>query len=199
MHLNVMKELDEVGAVYKDGHFVYGGGKHGPNFLRFDALLAKPQLLNAIGGQLVSQFPGMGITRLTSNQTELCMALAEAGAENLGVITGYEEDLEEQLTLVVNDDVISGAAVRVVVEEARSHGARVAGASVIVDQGNVTAGQCDVPYLTSLASAYREAYDPVDCELCLYEIPIVGNVARGSEFKLSHPDYVGGFVELDVS
>ncbi len=43
--MKVMDELSDAGAVLQGNHFVYKSGKHGPDFIRIDALLFNDDLL----------------------------------------------------------------------------------------------------------------------------------------------------------
>lgn len=56
--MDVLKELDRVGAVLLDRHFVYKSKKHGSGYINMDPLFPDVGLVSSICAQLVQPFEG---------------------------------------------------------------------------------------------------------------------------------------------
>jgi orotate phosphoribosyltransferase len=109
---------------------------------------------------------------------------------------GFSDVLEESEVLVVEDLLTTGGSVKKVCDQVASCGGTVSGVSVIVNRGGITAEQLGVPRLESLAQVSFTAVNEAECELCANHVPIVEDIGHGGEYKLTHPDYAGGYVKL---
>jgi orotate phosphoribosyltransferase len=194
--MNVLKELDAAGAVLLGKHFVYTSGKHGPDFVRIDALLSDDDLFNRICRELVQSYADYEVEAVTACKDDRCNKLAYISAEHLGVEAGSGESLGGKRTLVVEDVLTTGGSVADICSEATLFGAYVIGASVICNRGGVTPEQLGVARLDTLVTVSMDAFNPEDCGLCANEIPIVDDVGRGATFKQNNPDHAGGYESL---
>jgi orotate phosphoribosyltransferase len=210
--LDVLKELDRVGAVQLDGHFVYKSKKHGSGYINMDPLFPDVGLVSSMCAQLIRPFEGEFETVAGPATGGVVLAFACAmqthsrrpaavwadknGDEFAFERAGFTDHLTGKRVLVVEDLLTTGGSVLKVCREAEKHGAEIVGVSVICNRGGVTADQLEVPRLEALASVNFSAIDPDDCELCESGVPIVEDIGHGSNYKAEHPDYKGGYIKL---
>lgn len=214
--MDVMQELNDAGAVYQDNHFVYVSGKHGPGYINPDMLFSNLQLLKALCELLANPFRDDNVSVVVGAATG-GIPLAVLTALNFGVPimgyppalwadktgdgfaferAGFADNLRRERVLVVEDLLTTGGSVAKVCREVEKHEGEIVGVSAICNRGGVTAEQLGVPRLESLAQVNFTAVEKTECELCRSEVPIVEDVGHGSEYKLAHPDYEGGYIKL---
>jgi orotate phosphoribosyltransferase len=210
--LDALKELDRVGAVLINRHFVYKSGRHGPSYINMDPLFPDTALVSSICAELVRPFEG-GFDTVASPATGgVVLAFASAmqasgdkpaavwadkdGDEFVFERAGFTSHLAGKRVLVVEDLLTTGSSVLKVCREAEKHGAEIVGVSAICNRGNITAELLGAPRLEVLASVDFVAVDPIYCELCADGIPIVEDIGHGSSYRARHPDYRGGFIKL---
>ena len=58
MSSNVLEQLDQLGAVLLDRHFVYKSGKHGPGYINPDLIFSNLALASDLASQLALPFAG---------------------------------------------------------------------------------------------------------------------------------------------
>lgn len=215
--MDAIRELTNAGAVYKDRHFVYVSGKHGPGYINMDMVFPDLYLLTGLCRALGKPFredevhvvagPATGgitlavLTSLGLSNGNAALAPAAVWADKGGNDFVFERAsfpvrLRYARVLVVEDLLTTGGSVAKVCREVERHEGTIVGVSVIVNRGGVTAEQLGVPRLEALASVSFEAIDEKDCPLCVDGVPIVEDIGHGAEYKLAHPDYEGGYVRL---
>ncbi len=210
--MNILDELERIGAVLLDQHFVYKSGKHGPGYLNMDPLFPNVELVTALCSELVRPFeedfdtvasPATGGVILsfacasqTPGKRPAAVWADKDGPDFRFERAGFVDHLRGKRVLVVEDLLTTGSSVIKVCREAERHGAEIIGVSVICNRGGVTAEQLGVPRLESLASVSFAAVDPAECELCEYRAPIVEDIGHGATYKAKHPDYQGGYTKL---
>jgi orotate phosphoribosyltransferase len=210
--MDVLKELDRVGAVLLERHFVYRSGKHGSGYINLDPLFPEVALISSIGAELVRPFEGEFDTVASPATGGVVLAFASAMQASGGRASavwadksgdgfaferaGFVDHLTGKRVLVVEDLLTTGGSVIKVCREAAEHGAELIGVSAVCNRGGVTAEQLGVPRLEALASVSFAATDPSECELCESGTPIVEDIGHGSEYKAAHPDYKGGYIKL---
>jgi orotate phosphoribosyltransferase len=210
--MDVLRELDRVGAILLDRHFVYKSGKHGSGYINMDPLFPEVELVQAICAELVRPFDGSFETVAGPATGGIVLAFAAAGqAERSGVgavwadktadgfafeRAGFVQRLTGRRVLVVEDLLTTGGSVAAVCREVTRHGGELVGASVICNRGQVTAEQIGVPRLEALATVQFEAVDAERCPLCAAAVPIVVDIGHGAAYRADHPDYPGGYVNL---
>jgi orotate phosphoribosyltransferase len=210
--MDVLSELDRVGAILLDRHFVYKSGKHGSGYINMDPLFPDVELVAAICAELVRPFEGSFDSVAGPATGGIVLAFAAAGqAGRAGVRAvwadktadgfaferaGFLGHVSGRRVLVVEDLLTTGGSVAAVCREVVRHGGELVGASVICNRGAVTAGQIGVPRLESLATVNFEAVDPQRCPLCAAGVPIVADIGHGAAYQAEHPDHPGGYVTV---
>lgn len=223
MSLDILAELEKAGAVLLNRHFVYKSGKHGSGYINMDPLFPNIRLVETLGQKLVSQFHSSWVeygkpsvdTVIAPATGGILLAYAAAKAWHRAYEgppravwadkkgdnfvferAGFTEHLKDKKVLVVEDLLTTGSSVIKVCREAEKHGAEIIGVSAICNRGGVTAEDLGVPHLETLASVSFEAIDAVVCPLCAHGVAIVEDIGHGSEYKLEHPNYKGGYAKL---
>lgn len=191
--MDVLEELNQSGALWLGRHFVYTGGQHGPDFVRIEALLAKPVLLGKLCAELVVPFSNSGVEKVTACTDDRCKQLARFCAKSLGIEVGSGTQLHGRQTFVAEDVLTTGGSVIQLCRQAEAYGAQIVGVGVICNRGGITAERLGVPRLESLASIDLVAMDPEHCVLCTQGQPIVEDVGQGTRFRQEHPEYPGGY------
>jgi len=210
--LNVLQELDRVGAVLLDRHFVYNSNRHGSGYINMDPLFPNTGLVASICAQLVRPFEGDFDTVVSPATGGVVLAFASASqtpgkkpaavwADKSGddfrfERAGFVAHLRGKRVLVVEDLLTTGGSVIKVCREAEQHGAEIIGVSVICNRGGIAAEQLGVSRLVALASVNFAAAVPFECDLCATGVPIVEDIGHGMKYKAEHPDYTGGFIKL---
>jgi orotate phosphoribosyltransferase len=209
--LDVLAELDRVGAILLDRHFVYKSGKHGSGYINMDPLFPDVALVSAICAELVRPFAGEFDTVASPATGGVVLAFAaasQAGSDVAAVWAdkseqgfaferaGFAQHLTGKRVLVVEDLLTTGGSVIGVCREVERHGGTLVGVSAICNRGGVTAARLGVPRLEALATVSFEAVAAQECPLCAARVPIVEDIGHGAEYKAQHPDHPGGYVTL---
>jgi orotate phosphoribosyltransferase len=185
--LDILAELDRVGAILLDRHFVYKSGKHGSGYINMDPLFPDVALVSAIAAELVRPFAG---------EFDTVASPATGGVGFAFERAGFAHHLTGKRVLVVEDLLTTGGSVIGVCREVERHGGTLVGVSAICNRGGVTAAQLGVPRLEALATVSFEAVAAQECPLCAARVPIVEDIGHGAEYKAQHPDHPGGYVTL---
>ena len=221
--MDVLRELQRLGAVYLDKHFVYARGKHGSGYICMDPMFTDPVLMQEVGNQLVAPFkdgsfdvivaPATGGVALGAYtavaydhgggfrpSTRVPFVWADKAADNDFVFErlGFAQQLSGKRVLIVEDLLTTGGSVLRVRKAAEECGAEIIGVSAVCNRGGVTDEMLGVPRLTSLATVDFDAFDPDSCPFCEDSVPIVVDapLGHGAAYKAEHPDYSGGYAEL---
>jgi len=213
---SVMGELERVGAIYTERHFVYKSGMHGSGYINMDPIYTRPSIMTGIGRGLLMPFdeamfdtiaaPAVGgVALVTYVGVEALIRYGDRGsivwADKQGDTfkferAGFVERIRGKRVLVVEDLLTTGGSVAKVCRDVENHDGFVVGVSAIVNRGGVTAEQLGVPHLAALAEVNFEAVDVQDCELCAKHVPIVRDVGHGLAFENDNPRYKGGYETL---
>lgn len=221
--LDVMAELDRVGAILLDRHFVYKSEKHGPGYINMDPMFPYAAMVYEFCGQMMEFFKeeflrddDKRITAVVAPATggivlaEFCALYAHQawgisvmavwadkdGKEFVFERDGFIQHLEGKYVLAVEDLATTGGSVEKVCRLAEAHSATIAGVALVCNRGGVTEIKMGVPRVESLAEVNFSAVDADECELCAAGVPIIEDIGHPSEFRDAHPDYPGGFVPL---
>jgi len=208
--MDVLAELEKIGAVFTGKHFIYVSGKHGTGYINMDIMFPHVGLVAELCKELTAPF---------KDQFDVIAAPATGGIE-LGVLSafvsgtpgvwadkdgdggfvferaGFIEQVKGKRVLVVEDLLTTGGSVEKVCREVEKVGGTVIGVSVVCNRGGVTAEQLSVPRLATLATVNFTASEAVDCDACANVVPIVEDMGHGDEYKKAHPEYEGGYVKL---
>lgn len=208
--VNLLAELEKIGAVFTDRHFVYTSGKHGTGYINMDMMFPHTELVAEICRELAAPFSGefdtvvspatggIVLAVLTARETGTKGVWADKAGEGSFEFerAGFTQQVAGKRVLVVEDLLTTGGSVEKVCREVEKAGGSVVGVSVVCNRGGVVAPDLAVPKLTALAEVSFTAIDPADCEACKTNVPIVEDMGHGDDYKKEHPDYAGGYVKL---
>lgn len=207
--MDVLAELEKIGAVFTGNHFVYASGKHGPGYINMDIIFPHTALVSRLCKDLAAPFAGqfdtvaapatggIVLSVLTALNSDVKGVWADkAGDGFVFERAGFAQQITGKRVLVVEDLLTTGGSVEKVCREIEKAGGTVVGVSVVCNRGGVTAEALAVPRLTALANVSFEAVDPEVCEACAAGIPIVEDMGHGDDYKAEHPDYRGGYITL---
>lgn len=208
--MNVLGELEKIGAVFTDKHFVYTSGKHGTGYINMDMMFPHTKLVAEICRELAAPYAGEFDTVVAPATGGIVLAVLtarESGAKGVWADkdgdggfeferAGFVQQVTGKRVLVVEDLLTTGGSVEKVCREVEKVGGTVVGASVVCNRGSITAEMLRVPRLNALAEVAFSAMDPADCEACKQHVPIVEDMGHGDDYKKVHPDYAGGYIKL---
>jgi orotate phosphoribosyltransferase len=202
MHTDrIAQRLQDLGAIVRNGHFVYSGGRHGTDYIDKTIFLVHPYATADFAGMLARRFSGMDINTVIGPgaggavlaswvATHLCYestALVNctfAGKDYGGftVKPNLERFIRDKRVLVVDDVLHTGGTVRNVVAAVRRAGGTVVGVGAVCNRGDESARSLDVPKLEFLTAHTFDTFEAKPCPLCLAGIPVNTNLGHGSTF-----------------
>lgn len=213
--MNIIQELESVGSVYTDKHFVYASGKHGSGYINMDPLFTQIELGRQVGDLLIEPFRGEFVTvagPATGGIVLVQWAASAASTAESPVASvwadkipdkqfdfersGFKEQIAGKKVLVVEDLLTTGGSVEKVCRLVEKYGGELVGVSVVCNRGGVTSADLGVQRLEALANVSFDILDPESCELCANKVPIVEDLGHGDSYRESNPDYPGGYIRL---
>ena len=208
--MNVLAELEKIGAVFTGKHFVYTSGKHGSGYINMDMMFPHTELVAQICRELAAWFAGefdtvvapatggIVLSVLTARETGTKGVWADKGGEGGFWFerAGFTQQVADKRVLVVEDLLTTGGSVEKVCREVEKVGGKVIGVSVVCNRGGVTAEALQVPQLQALAEVTFTANDADNCPECRAGMAIVEDMGHGKDYKKEHPDYAGGYEKL---
>jgi len=165
------------------GHFLLSSGRHSGQYWEKFWVLQWPNLIQTLCTEIARRFASGRIDTVLGPTTGGILLAFEV-ARQLGVRAVYAEKEDGQRllrrglqlapgtrTLIVDDILTSGGAVRECLELAERHRAEVVGCAVLVDRsgGTVDLG-CR---LESLLTVQAETFSAEDCPMCAAGTPLV--------------------------
>lgn len=165
----------------RQGHFLLSSGRHSDEYWEKFWVLQWPAHVERLCGEIARRFRDDGV-EVVLGPTTGGILLAFEVARQLGVRALYaeKENGERVLrrgltlppgtrTLIVDDVMTSGGAVRECLDLAARHQAQVLGAAVLVDRSS---GAVDLGTRTeSLLTVAAASFAPDDCPLCRQSVP----------------------------
>ncbi len=208
--MDVLAELEKIGAVFTGKHFVYASGKHGSGYINMDIMFPQVSLVAELCHDLVASFEGefdaiaapatggieLGVLSALAAGTPGVWADKDGAGGFVFERAGFIDAINGKRVLVVEDLLTTGGSVEKVCREIEKSGGIVVGVSVVCNRGGVTAKQLGAPRLESLADVTFEALEASECKLCSDGVPIAEDMGHGDDYKKEHPDYAGGYVKL---
>jgi orotate phosphoribosyltransferase len=165
------------------GHFLLSSGRHSGEYWEKFWVLQWPERVQTLCEEIVRRYASE-VVEVVLGPTTGGILLAFEVARQLGVRAVYAEK-EEGLrllrrglqlpagtrTLIVDDILTSGGAVRECLELAERHRATVVGCAVLVDRSG---GAVDLGCrLESLLTVQAETFSPEECPMCAAGAPLV--------------------------
>jgi orotate phosphoribosyltransferase len=217
MAIDVLKELERLGAVIENRHFVYTSGKHGSAYINSDPMFPDVAKVAELADLLIEPFLGRvdtvvapatggivltvqaGLAFLRAGET---VASVWSDKSNGGFVferAGFTRHITNKRVLVVEDLLNTGGSVEKTCRLVEQHGGRLVGVSVVCNRGNSTAASLQVPELHTLAEVRMDVHEADACPLCAEARPIVDDLSHGDRYKAEHPDYAGGYISLATS
>ncbi|GMQ94917.1 MAG: phosphoribosyltransferase family protein [Patescibacteria group bacterium] len=200
----VIKILENVGAVIVDSHMVYTSGRHGTAYVNKDALYPHTKetsklcraiaerfaesniqvvIAPALGGIILSQWISHHLSELTGHEVLGVYAEKAEGGETFEIRRGYDKLVSGKRVLVVEDILTTGGSAKKVVKATRAAGGDVIGLGVLCNRGGITPQDvAGVPELFALFNIKLDTWEEALCPLCKSGVPINIDVGKGKEF-----------------
>lgn len=197
---NALNVLQRVGA-FQEGHFQYASGEHGRVYVNKDALYARtmetshlcramakefvsvrPNVIvgPAVGGVVLAQWTAYHLTVLTGREVFAVYADKSDDGRGYVIKRGYDQIVNGQRVLVVEDILNSGASAAKTVDAVRTAGGTVIGLGALCSRRDVVLKDVgDVPITVALSSVELESWDPADCPLCEAGVAIDTTLGKG--------------------
>ncbi len=215
--MSVLEALQNEGAVYENGHYVYASGKHGDKYVDLDVIFPNYSLVRRLGRQLAEPFVGLH----NGSRVEVIAVPAVGGIAIGYMMAAHFEYIDQSVdivwadkvdggmaferagfakllsyrTVLIGEDILNtGGSVDLVSREVERNNGIIIGASVVVSRGNASAESLNIPRLNALETVQFNAFTVNDCPFCAAGKPIVADIGHGAKFKSDNPDYAGGFV-----
>lgn len=196
----MMRQLEQLGAIITGSHVVYTSGKHGSAYVNKDAIYPHTKLISqlcleiakhfvkdheidvviapAVGGVILSQWVAYHLTILTGK--EVLGVYAEKQGDGFVIRRGYEQLCRSKKVLVVEDILNTGGSVRKVVDAVRALPAEVVGVAALCNRGGVGTKELgEVPEVFALMEIALDAWEPEHCPLCKKGVPVNNQVGKG--------------------
>lgn len=200
----VLRILNEVGAVITDSHIVYTSDKHGTAYFNKDAIYphtaetsrlcraiaeqfaddkVEVVIAPAIGGVVLSQWTAHHLTEMNGREVFSVYAEKSEGGDAFIIKRGYDKLIVGKRVLVVEDVLTTGGSAKKVIEATRAIGGNVIGLGVLCNRGGITReDMADIPKLEVLVNMNFDTWDEATCPLCEQDIPVNTDIGKGREF-----------------
>lgn len=214
MALDVLNELERLGAVIENRHFIYTSGKHGSAYINSDPLFPDVAVVSQLADLLIEPYLGRADT-VVAPATGGIVLTVQAGlafmrrGENVASVwadksgggfvferSGFTQHITGKRVLVVEDLLNTGGSVEKTCRLVERHGGELVGVSVVCNRGAATAETLQAPELTTLATVKMNVFEADGCPLCAEQRPVVDDIGHGDKYKAEHPDYPGGYISL---
>jgi orotate phosphoribosyltransferase len=215
MSIDVLKELERLGAVLENRHFVYASGKHGSAYINSDPMFPDVAVISQLADRLIEPYLGRvdtvvapatggivltvqcGLAFLRRGETVASVwADKTDGGGFVFERSGFLQHITDKRVLVVEDLLNTGGSVEKTCRQVEQNNGKLVGVSVVCNRGASTAESLHVPELTALTTVKMDVHEADTCPLCAEGRPIVDDIGHGDEFKATHPNYAGGYISL---
>ena len=213
---DIVKILKKDRVLLTDGHYVYTEGGHSTMYFDKNQLFIHTDDTSricreiaqrfahdniqvvvgpAVGGAVLSQWTAHHLSLMVGH--EVLSVYAERHDGTLQMRRGYDKVIVGKRVLVVEDTLSTGKSARDVINAVHNCEGEVIGLGAINNGGNITAKALGgVTKLSALVSIRAQRYEVEVCPMCESRVPIALHLGHGHEFKKTHPEYPGGFVEM---
>ncbi len=202
----VIKILEDIGAIITNDHFVYTSGKHGSVYVRKDKLYPNTKLTSKItlfmaqdtqklpieavvgpsmGGVILSHLLASHLTKIKKKDVLGVFTEKEEGEQVFK--RGYDSLIKGKNVLVVEDLTTTGGSVKDVVDKTKKAGGKVVGVYVLLNRNpdGVSKKMMGAPFY-ALSVLKADAFDEKDCPLCKMKRPINTEVGHGKTYLKTH-------------
>lgn len=179
---NEVREIFLASNALLNGHFRLSSGRHSGEYWEKFWVLQHPSHVQTLCAEIARRFENDNI-EVVLGPTTGGILLAFEVARQLGVRALYaeKEDGERQLrrglaleagtrTLIVDDIMTSGGAVKECLDLAAKHEANIIGTAVMVDRSGGTVNL--FPRQEALLTVSAETFAPEACPFCAQNLPI---------------------------
>jgi orotate phosphoribosyltransferase len=199
--------LENVGALVRNGHFVYTEGDHGSDYINKDALYPHTRLVQQVATEIAKCLfasktdtivsPAIGaialgfeVARILScpswliDRPDIRFVYAEKSkdGEKFVIERGFDTFVAYKRVWVIEDILNTGGSVKKVVQAVQNLHGQLLGVGALCNRGGVTAEHLEVPTLFSLCELKLEKYKADDCPLCKKGVPINVELGKGKEY-----------------
>lgn len=212
-------------AVLTGNHFVYTSDNHGPAYINMRQIAHDAGCLSRVGKEIAAQLAplqpqiilgpetlGRTLADHTAPALDGCMAIwceiVEVSPSVKCVVfnpkLNFQRLLPGKRVAIVDDLLTTGGSISLTAIAARDLGADVVGAACAVRRTpDVGPKACSVPELKVLAEVEGfEMLTPSECEErgpCSRLEPIVRRPGHGWKWEERHPEYKGGYTNLQAA
>jgi len=205
--------LEKSGGLMIGGHYVLSDQKHTDRYVEKTRFLRRVDYLQILADMIAKAYskknievviaPAVGGVGLAAI---VAVGMMQAGFGAAGEIQwgyaepfrgkdgelilyelkrGFAQMVEGKRVLVVEDVITTGRSAALVVKAVRANGGNVVGLSAIINRGRVTSLDVGHPgYFKPLLTIDLPVFDPEDCELCKFNVPVNEELGHGREFML---------------
>jgi orotate phosphoribosyltransferase len=114
--------------------------------------------------------------------------------------SGFEAAARGKKVLILNDRISQGGTTLKIIAEAHRLDCEILGVATLAGVSAVTAETLDVPVLNALCTVDVQVFadDAIPPEFQGLPIAIDEALGHGADYQKEHPDYPGGFIEINV-
>lgn len=203
MSFDIVKVLEDVGAIIQNDHFVLKSGKHASKYINKDALYPHTDLTSqacreiaertkdlefdtvvgpALGGIILSQWTAWHLSEIKNK--EIFGVYTEKDSNEDQIFTrGYDQLIKGKKVLITEDITSTGGSAKSVMDAVTKAGGEVVGVAVLVNRNpsGVTSEYFGVPFYP-LGELVVEVYEESECPMCAEDKPVNVNVGHGRKF-----------------
>ncbi len=198
-----LKEMDRVGAILRNGHYLLAGGLHSDAYVNKDAVFARPKLIDRLCLELAIQCrhaaidvvagPVTGGAIMAAKIASCLNAWNDCDHEVLAVYAdktedrqfilrrGYEHLVRGKSVLIAEDVIVTGGSARKVADAVLANGGRTIGVVALCYRGGVLG--MDDPTMHIFQTLVRLDFPrwlPDDCPLCKAGVPLNTDFGKGT-------------------
>jgi orotate phosphoribosyltransferase len=197
----IIKSLLSDPKVLKSGHFVLSSGDHSDTYFNKREILKDPLITRELAKVLSEKYFDDGIDvvvgiAIGAIPLGCAVAVELSKLQKRKVYSIWVEKEGNQFifpqtwgglllgkkTLIIEDVVSTGSAVKKVIELVKNEGGLISGVGVILNRGSLTSNDFGKIRLEGIISYPISTYKPTACKLCKNGVAINTEVGHGKEY-----------------